>query len=292
MELDQLRYFLCVAERKNFTRAAEELGLSQPALSRSIQKLEEELGRPVFERQTRSISLTEAGVLLQARARQVLSILADTQAEIVDDGQSGSLRLGAIPTVAPYFLPELLRTFSEEFPHAQVLVQEETTDQLLKSCTQGAIDLAILALPVAAKHLDFETLFEEELLLMLPPEHPLSVKPKVRWKDIQSLPFVLLGEAHCLADSILSFCRQQAFQPVSVEQTSQLATVQELVALSHGISLAPQMARELDDSPRRVYRSLSGAKPTRKIAVVWNPYRFQSKLLQAFKEHLKQHVSK
>jgi LysR family hydrogen peroxide-inducible transcriptional activator len=289
MEFDQLRYFLQLAERGNFTRAAEDLTISQPALSRSIQKLEDELGQPVFERKTRSVSLTEAGVLLQSRAQQMLTILEDTKAEITDDGESGRIRVGAIPTVAPYFLPDLLRQFCSEFPKATLIVQENTTDVLLKSCTQGEIDLAILALPVPAKYLEVEELFEEELLLILPPDHPLIEKPRIRLSDVESLPFVLLDEAHCLADNIITFCRQRSVQPVAVERTSQLTMVQELVSLSHGVSMIPAMARVLDQSDRRVYRSLTGRKPTRKIAVVWNPYRFQSRLLEAFRERLRRY---
>ncbi|QDT20020.1 LysR family transcriptional regulator [Gimesia chilikensis] len=287
MEVDQLRYFLRVAERGNFTRAAEELNISQPALSRSIQKLEEELGQPVFERKTRSVALTDAGTLLQSRAQQILALIEDTKAEISDDGRSGQIRIGAIPTIAPFFLPDLLRKFSTEFPAASIIVQEDTTDHLLKRCTQGEIDLAILALPVPAKYLEVEELFQEELLLVLPPNHPLVNKPQIRLNDIKALPFVLLDEAHCLSDNIVSFCRQRSFHPVAVEQTSQLAMVQELVSLSHGISMVPQMARKLDQSDRRVYRSMSGIKPVRKIAMVWNPYRFQSRLLQAFQERLR-----
>lgn len=291
MELDQLRYFLRVAERGNFTRAAEDLGISQPALSRSIQKLEDELGQPVFERKTRSVALTDAGTLLQSRAQQVLSILEDTKAEITDDGECGRVRIGAIPTIAPYFLPEVLQQFSREFPRATLIVQENTTDNLLKSCTQGEIDLAILALPIPAKYLEFEELFEEELLLVLPPDHPLVEKPKIRLSDVESYPFVLLDEAHCLSDNIVTFCRQRSFQPVAVERTSQLAMVQELVSLSHGVSMIPVMARELDQSDRRVYRSFTGKKPTRKVAVAWNPYRFQSRLIQAFRDRLHQYAS-
>lgn len=288
MELDQLRYFLQVAERGNFTRAAEDLIISQPALSRSIQKLEEELGQPVFERKARSVSLTDAGTLLQARAQQVLSILEDTKAEITDDGESGRVRVGAIPTIAPYFLPDVLRRFSEAFPKSTLIVQENTTDRLLKSCTQGEIDLAIVALPISARYLEVEELFQEELLLVLPPEHPLVDRAKIRLADVEPYPFVLLDEAHCLSDNIVSFCRQRSFQPVTVERTSQLAMVQELVSLSHGVSMIPAMARSCDDSDRRVYRSLARPKPMRTIAVVWNPYRFQSRLLQAFREHLHQ----
>ncbi len=287
MEFDQLRYFLRIAEVANFTRAAEVLGISQPALSRSIQRLEDELGQPVFERQGKSLSLTQAGTLLQGRAQQILSLIEDTKAEICDDGKSGRLRIGAIPTIAPFFLPNVLRKFSQEFPRAHLIVQEETTDKLIKSCTQGEIDVGILSLPISAKYLEVEGLFEEELLLVIPPDHPLAEKPHVRLSDIEPLPFVLLDEAHCLTDNILSFCRQRSFQPVAVEHTSQLAMVQELVSLSHGVSLIPQMARLLDQSDRRIYRSLSGTKPTRKVAAIWNPYRFQSKLLKAFRERLR-----
>lgn len=287
MDFDQLRYFVQIADRQSFTRAAEDLGISQPALSRSIQKLEEELGQPVFERKTRSVALTDAGLLLQSRAQQVLTILEDARAEITDDGQSGRVRVGAIPTIAPYFLPEVLQRFSREFPKATLIVQENTTDNLLKSCTQGEIDLAIVALPVPAKYLKVEELFEEELLLVLPPDHPLVERKTIRLCDVEPYPFVLLDEAHCLSDNIVSFCRQRSFQPLAVERTSQLAMVQELVSLSHGVSMIPAMARRCDQSDRRVYRSLSGRTPTRTVAVVWNPYRFQNRLLKGFRERLR-----
>jgi LysR family hydrogen peroxide-inducible transcriptional activator len=195
--------------------------------------------------------------------------------------------VGAIPTIAPYYLPEMLRKFSQKYAQATVVVQENTTDALLKSCRQGEIDLAILALPLRAKYLEVEELFEEELLLVLPPDHPLVDKNAIRVSDVEPYPFVLLDEAHCLSDNIVSFCRQRSFQPVAVERTSQLTMVQELVSLSHGVSMIPQMARRCDQSDRRIYRSFTGKKPTRTVAVVWNPYRFQSRLLQAFRACLR-----
>jgi LysR family hydrogen peroxide-inducible transcriptional activator len=289
MDLDQLRYFLRVAERQSFTKAAADLAISQPALSRSIQKLEEDLGLPVFERQARAVVLTDAGRLLQSRARQALALLDDTRTEITDDGRSGRLRIGAIPTVAPYFLPDVLRRFTKAFPNASVVVREETTALLLKACGDGEIDLGILALPVSAPSLDVEALFEEELLLVMPPDHPLASRPTIRIADIESLPFILLDEAHCLTDTIVSFCKQRSFQPVAVERTSQLATVQELVSLAHGVSMIPAMASRCDRSDQRVYRSLAGRRPTRTIAAVWNPYRFQSRLLISFRDLLRGH---
>jgi LysR family transcriptional regulator, hydrogen peroxide-inducible genes activator len=287
MELDQLRYFLQVAERGNFTRAAQDLRVSQPALSRSIQKLEEELGQPLFERQTRNLALTDSGNLLQSRARQILTLVDDTKAEITDDGQTGRLRVAAIPTIAPYFLPEVLQTFGKTHPRATVIVQEDTTENLIRALTEGAVDVAILALPLETQYMETEELFEEELLLLMSADHPLTAKKQIRLNDIESLPFVLLGEAHCLSDSIISFCRQKSFHPVSVERTSQLAMVQELVSLNHGISMVPAMAQKLDTCSRRVYRSLSGIRPFRKIAMASNPYRFQSLLLKSFMKQLR-----
>jgi LysR family transcriptional regulator, hydrogen peroxide-inducible genes activator len=287
LEFDQLRHFLKAAELSSFTRAAEAVALSQPALSRSIARLEEELGQPLFERQTRKIALTDVGKLLQTRAQQILALVENTQAEICDDGQTGIVRVAAIPTVAPFMLPKVLRRFSDSHPHAAVIVHEDTTDNLLKKLSEGVVDIALLALPLTAKYLEVEELFEEELLLVMCKDHPLSAKKHIRLLDIEPLPFVLLGEAHCLTDNIVSFCRQKAFHPMSVESTSQLATVQELVSLNHGISLIPEMARALDESDRRVYRSLSGTPPTRKIVLAFNPYRFQSRLMESFKQQLR-----
>lgn len=283
MEISQLRYFLKIAERGNFTRAAEDLLITQSALSRSIGKLEEELGQPVLERQSRTVQLTDAGRLLQARAEQILSMVDDTVAEITDDGQTGRIRLGAIPTIAPYLLPTLLRAFAQKYPKANLVVFEETTEKLVQRALHGEIDVALLALPVPKQHLDAQLLFEEELQLVLPIDHPLSKKKHVRLDDLQPYPFVLLDETHCLSNDIVAYCRQRSLQPVSVERTSQLATVQELVSLGHGISLIPTMACKLDESPRRVYRHLAGTPPTRSIALVSNPYRFESRLIKLFK---------
>jgi LysR family hydrogen peroxide-inducible transcriptional activator len=283
MELHQLRYFLKVAERGNFTRAGEDLGVTQPALSRSIAKLEEELGQPLLERQTRRVVLTDAGRLFQSRAEQIVALVEDAVNELTDDGETGRVRVGAIPTIAPYFLPSVLRAFRDECPRAQVAAFEETTDRLLHRCNQGEIDVALLAAPVTAPHLHAEPLFDEELLLVLPAGHPLEGKKQVLLSDLRHHPFVLLDETHCLTEAITAICRQRSFQPVTVEHTSQLATVEELVALGHGVSLIPQMARRHDDSRRRVYRSLGNPRPKRSIVQVWNPYRFSSRLAERFK---------
>ncbi len=282
MELTQLQHFLKVAECGGFTRAAEELVMSQPALSRSVARLEEELGQPLFERKPRSVVLTSAGELLEARARRIMALVEDTKAEITDDGETGRLRIGAIPTIAPYLLPSVLKDFAAAHPRCSVQVLEDVTERIVQALRLGEIDAAILALPITVPYLETVPLFDEELLLVVAKEHPLATKERPSQLDLKDEPFVLLGETHCLSDSVVSYCRRKNFQPVSVERTSQLTTVQELVALGHGISLIPEMARRLDASDRRVYRSLRGERPTRTVALATNPYRFRSRLLDAF----------
>lgn len=282
-----LEQFVALARTKNFTRAAEELSLSQSALSRAIQKLEEQLGQPLFERKPREVVLTDHGELLLERSQYILKLMEDTFAELSEAGRRGRIRLGAIPTIAPYFLPGLLRRFAKAHPDIAVIVQEDTTENLIKRCSHGEIDLAILAMPVIAKYLEVEPLFDEELLLVLPVGHPLAASKAVAIDAVDGYPFVMLSEAHCLSDNIATFCRRKSVQPVTIERTSQLTTVQELVTLNHGVSIVPEMARKTDASDRRIYRSFSGEKPTRTVAMMWNSYRFQSKAVKTLMEHLR-----
>lgn len=287
VEFQQLEQFVAVARARNFTRAAAELNISQSALSRAIQKLEEQVGRPLFERKPREVVLTDLGELLLDRAKEILKMVEDTFSLISEASRHGRIRLGAIPTIAPYFLPGLLRTFSGLHPEISIIVQEDTTENLLKRCSHGEIDLAILAQPVIAKYLEVAELFDEELFLVVPAGHALSERAEITPEAVEAYPFVMLNEAHCLTDNIASYCRQQSVQPVTVDRISQLTTVQELVALGHGISIVPEMARRLDSDERRVYRSFDGEKPIRTISMVWNPYRYQSKWVKELMNHLR-----
>lgn len=284
MELDQLRHFLAVVQWESFSKAAEEIGLSQSALSRSILRLEEQIGRQLLDRQSRKVVPTDAGRILETRARELVGRIEDVQAELSDDGQHGTIRIGAIPTIAPYFLPAYLRKFQNELPEAKVIVQEETTSQLIRKVHDGEVDVAIAALPIDSKYLQIEELFEEELQLVVSIHDPLAKKQTLRWSDLEQRPFILMGEAHCLTTNVVSFCHQKNIFPLSIERTSQLAMLQELVSLQHGVSLIPAMAANLDTNPERTYRTIIGTKPTRTVVSVTNPYRYQSKLLNSFLE--------
>lgn len=288
IELQQLEQFVALARTKNFTRAGKELSLSQSALSRSIQKLEDQIGQPLFDRKPREVVLTDLGELFLEKAKEILALAEDTFLLLSDAGRHGRIRLGAIPTIAPYFLPVLLSGFAKKYPDISLVVQEDTTENLIKRCSHGDIDLAVLALPLIARYLETEALFEEELFLVVPSGHELASSETITPEAVETFPFVMLNEAHCLSDNIASYCRQQSVQPVSVERTSQLATVQELVSLGHGVSIVPEMARRLDQSKQRVYRSFTTEKPTRTIAMLWNPYRFESKWVRKLKDHLRE----
>jgi len=288
LNLHALEQFVALARTRNFTRAAEELHVSQPALSRSIRKLEDQLGKPLFERRPREVVLTELGERLLERAREILRMIDETLTEFREAGRHPRIRLGAIPTIAPYFLPRVLGGFSEVRPDVRVVVQEDTTDQLLRRCSQGELDVLILALPVAAPSLQVEPLFDEELLLVMPAQHSLASSRTVSISALERFPFVTLNEVHCLSENIASFCRRKSVQPVSMERTSQLATVQELVSLDHGLSIVPAMAREIDASQTRVYRSFTGDRPQRTVALGWNPQRPVGEAVQAFMEHLRE----
>ena len=282
MDLGQLRYFSKIVEHRSFTKAARDCSVSQPALSQQIGKLEKELGQPLFERQGRSIRLTPAGQLLHVQADKILRLAEDAKKQITDDGQTGRICISAIPTIAPYLLPAIVKNLRGDFAMASFEISENKTDDLLKRCSNGDVDVGILALPASAKYLTVEPLFEEELMLAVSSENPLCQKTNLVAADLEGESFVLLRDTHCLVDSIESFCHDNSFRALSTKGIDQLLTVQHLVALDQGISFVPKMASEIDLGGRIIYRSMSSDQPSRNIAICWNPYRYQSKLLTRF----------
>jgi LysR family hydrogen peroxide-inducible transcriptional activator len=282
MEMHQLRYFAKVADLGNVTRAAEACFVSQPSLSQQLAKLERELGQPLFERLGRGVRLTEAGRLFKRYCDQILSLTEDARTRVADDPDSGRIVLAAIPTVAPYLLPGLLARFAKAVPRARIEIVEDTTAHIVRQLAEGDIEMALVALPLQADHVETQPLFTEELVAVLPSSHPLARKPRLRLEDLASEPFVILNEAHCLTGNTMSFCARHAMAPLVTSRSHQLLTVLELVRLGQGVSLIPAMAVPKGRDAGRVYRSLSGDKPTRTIAVAWNRMRYQTQLFKRF----------
>jgi LysR family hydrogen peroxide-inducible transcriptional activator len=198
------------------------------------------------------------------------------------DPFQGTLNVGAIPTVAPYLLPPLLKSFSKRFPRATVALHENLTDFTVRGVLEGELDIGVIASPVDHDLLVSEVLFTEELLLAVPPKHALLKKRVISLEEVAGEPFVLMNEIHCLGEQIMGFCKQQGCLPVIRCRSAQLLTVQELVALGHGVSLVPAMAREMDRGRRCAYRSLAAPKPTRTLRTIWHKNRYQSPLAKEF----------
>jgi LysR family hydrogen peroxide-inducible transcriptional activator len=286
MELQQLRYFVAVAELGNFTRAAEKCLVAQPSLSQQIIKLERELGHPLFDRTGRTARLTDAGRQFYHQVSAVLDNLESARRSIAEDGDAGAGRVsvGAIPTVAPYLLPGLLSRFARRFPRAELAVEENLTQPTLRACLEGELDVAVVALPIDDPQLAAQPLLTEPLLLAVPARHPLVRRRRVTMDDVAREPFVLLSETHCLGQQIVSICRQRSHQPQVSCRSAQLLTVQELVAQGRGVSLIPQMAARADKTRRLKYLELADARPQRTLALVWRKNRYQSPLVKRFLE--------
>jgi LysR family hydrogen peroxide-inducible transcriptional activator len=267
MEFHQLRYFLAVARTRNFSRAAEQCHVAQPSLSQQIMKLEAELDEKLFERTKRDVTLTPAGELLRAHAERVIE-----EVELARDGirevrglLRGRVVLGALPTVAPYFLPARLRRFAEKHPGIEVVVHEDTTAQLALAVMAKEIDVALISLPVERAGLVAEEWFDEQLLVAMPAKHPLAKRRRLTLDDLESEAFILMKEGHCLAGQALQFCRLNGFAPRVSFRSAQIETVLAFVAAGWGVSIVPEMARGA--RTRGIcYRELPGV--TRSIGVI------------------------
>lgn len=272
MELHQLRYFLAVARTKNFSRAAEQCHVAQPSLSQQIMKLERELGEKLFERTKREVALTPAGDLLQTHAQRVLH-----EVELASEGVRelrglvrGRVTLGALPTVAPYFLPQRLQAFTAQFPAVEVVVHEDTTDQLAAALLAKEIDLALVSLPVERTGLVAEEFFDEKLLVALPVGHALAKKRRLTFDDLEGEAFILMKEGHCLSGQALQFCRINGFAPRVSFRSAQIETVLAFVAQGWGVSVVPAMAC-VRPMPGVRYRACAGM--TRSIGIIYREAR-------------------
>jgi LysR family hydrogen peroxide-inducible transcriptional activator len=272
MELHQLRYFVAVAQIGNFSRAAKRCHVSQPSLSQQILKLERRLGQPLLNRLGRRVVLTDAGRLLLERAQAILAAVDEAERRLMDsDGlEAGRLAVGAIPTIAPYLLPLALEGFTQRHPNIELTVQEDVTRNLVAAVVEGELDLALVALPIADKHVEVEPILTEPLFAALPREHPLTRRRSITIQDLGAEPFILLNEMHCLGEQVISLCRAHDCQPKIACRSAQIATIQALIGLGHGVSLLPDMARRVDHSNRIVYRSLAKEEPQRTIAAIWH----------------------
>ncbi|WP_353314221.1 LysR substrate-binding domain-containing protein [Shimia sp. NS0008-38b] len=270
LTLRQLRYFEALAQHRHFGRAADACAISQPALSVQIKELEEDLGVPLFERNARQIRLTAFGEDMASRVRDVLRGVEEIgeMARMSQTGLAGRLRLGVIPTIAPYLLPNLLRRLQNDFPDLVLHVRETMTATLIEELRQGRIDTAIVALPVSEPTFVERPLFSERFVLVRPQseaDHPVP-----RPENLERERLLLLEEGHCFRDQALSFCGLPTARTHEGLDGSSLSTLVQMVGAGLGVTLIPEMAVPVETPTAGVsVDQFKGREPTRDIGMIW-----------------------
>ncbi|SEC04580.1 LysR family transcriptional regulator [Terriglobus roseus] len=254
MEVHQLRYVCAVAETGSFSRAAERCQVAQPSLSQQVMKIEEELGTKLFDRLGRGVRLSESGRAFLPHARAVLERLDLARASVAsnNDGVSGSVTLGAIPTIAPYLVPGYTSSFTKQYPDARLRIVEDTTPVLIEGLRDLSIDFALLALPLRHKDLDLHPIRTEPLFAVLPRTHALAKSESLSLAELRGESFVMLRDGHCFRDLSLSICGSARVNPNIAFESGQFSSVLGMVGAGIGLSLVPEMAVEPTASCRFV----------------------------------------
>ena len=280
--LKQLRYFDALARHCHFGRAAQACAISQPALSMQIKELEENLGGVLIERGARQVGLTKFGEEVAQRARDILRSVDELSdfARASRDHLVGPLRIGMIPTIAPYLLPAIIANLTRMHPEIDIHIRETVTPTLIRELAQGRLDTAIVALPISEPSLTEVALFSENFLLVRPGVDEGTPVPT--GKTLREMRLLLLEEGHCFRDQALSFCNMQSAPPREVLDASSLSTLVQMVSAGIGVTLIPEMAVAVETRSAQVsVARFRNPQPSRTIGMVWrNTSPLASQLLQ------------
>lgn len=297
--LAQLRAFVAVAEHLHFRDAATAIGMSQPALSSAVSALEETLDIQLLERTTRKVLLSPAGERLAARARTVLDAVGSLmeEADAARAPFTGVLRLGVIPTVAPYLLPIVLRLVHDSYPDLDLQVHEEQTSSLLDGLTQGRLDLLLLAVPLGVPGVSEIPLFDEDFVLVTPCDHWLAGRHDIPREALRELdPLLLLDEGHCLRDQALDVCREAGRTEGARTTTSAagLSTLVQLVGGGLGVTLLPRTALRVETgrSDRLATGYFAEPAPSRRVALAMRVGAARQGEFEAFAGALRKELAK
>jgi len=269
MNLRDLQYLIAVADLRSFGQAAERCFISQPTLSTQIKKLEDELGIQIFERTNKKVLPTELGEQIIASARRILKEQANIKelAATAQDPLSGNLRLGAFPTLASYLFPQLVPLIKHALPRIRLILVEEKSEQLLQQLRGGQLDCALLAMPIYEDFLDSQPLFDDEFLLAVHDDHPLTGKATVVADDLNGERLLLLDEGHCLRGHALQVCRTVGADEEQDVRATSLETLRQMVRAGTGITLVPRIAARAEAGLR--YLPFQPPAPNRTIGLVW-----------------------
>lgn len=286
MELRQLRYFLAVAERLHFARAAESLHISQPTLSQQIRALEEELGVQLFQRNKRHVALTADGEALLAYARQLVALADDVREEFAERSglRRGRVRLGATPTLGSHLVPRVIGGFFKMYPGLELTLCQDGSDGLVRQLEQGGLDLALLAEGQEAQGIAFEPLLEEEIVVVLGPEHPLAGRASVRMEELREEGFILCGEGYRLRSLTLAACESAGFTPRTAVNGTDIHTALQFVQAGLGVTLAPRLA--VEGVAGVAVARIEAPALKRTVGIAWNPQRYLSQAATAMRDYL------
>jgi LysR family hydrogen peroxide-inducible transcriptional activator len=268
--LKQLRYVDALARHGHFGRAAEASAVTQPALSMQIKELEASLGARLFERGARQVRLTGLGEEIAGRARDILRAVDELEevARTRRDGPGGRLRLGVIPTIAPYLLPRMIRDLAARYPGVDLQVRETQTERLIAELMEGRLDTAVVALPVSEPTLEEVALFSEGFVLVRPETEAAAPVPAP--EALPDMQLLLLEEGHCFRDQALAVCGLRAASPRAGLDGSSLSTLVQMVGAGIGVTLIPEMAVgvETRGAPVAIQRFEAG-RPVRTVGMIW-----------------------
>ncbi len=268
----QLRYLDALARQRHFGRAAEECAVSQPALSMQIHDLEAFLGGELVERRQGEVILTGRGLEIAERAALILSAARDLVEFAHKSGRvlCGTLRVGVIPTLAPYVLPQVLIKLQRSFPDLRLSLLEMQTKALLDQLTRGNVDLLLLALPIEKADVETLDLFEDRFLLAVPANDPLPERGRVTAHDVKERNLILLEEGHCLREQALTFCPGAVDEANTGFFATSLATITQMVASGFGATLLPEVAVDVEVRDDRIkLLRFAEPQPRRRVGLMW-----------------------
>lgn len=284
----QLEYVVAVAAHRNFSKAAEACGVSQPALSTQVREVEQRLGLALFERGRSGVSVPDHALpVIDAARRAILAVddvvgtAADMQGELV-----GPVRIGVIPTMAPYLLPTVVREVRRRHPRAVPVLAEERTHELVRRVGLGELDLGLLADPVPSDALEAVILATDEFHLAMAEDHPYAGDGSLPAGVLAGLPVLLLDDGHCLRDQAIAACASVGAQPGGAIQATSLATLCQMVSAGAGVTLLPASARDVEARPGAglVTRPLRDPCPSRTVVLAWRATSPVADLYRSFAE--------
>jgi DNA-binding transcriptional LysR family regulator len=243
MELHQLRYFVAVAELRHFTKAARDLRIAQPSVSRAVRVLEEELGTQLFHRMKGNVALTSAGEVLLPWARRVLADVDGAALEVRElaDLRRGRLAVGATPSLATTLLPPALARFHAAFPGVELVLHEAGSRDLVGELEQGALDIALVILPLRHEVLETTPLLREELVVAVAPDHPLASRKTIAIGDLKGVPLVMFRDGYDLRATTLAAFRRAGFEPTLALEGGEMDGVLRLAAAGLGVAVVPSL---------------------------------------------------